>query len=58
MGLLFLGGVMNLLWITGLALFALLERLVPRGRAVGRLAGAALILLGGAELVTWLAGSA
>jgi predicted metal-binding membrane protein len=58
MGLLFLGGVMNLLWITGLAVFALLERLVPRGRAVGRLAGAALILLGGAELVTWLAGSA
>jgi predicted metal-binding membrane protein len=58
MGLLFFGGVMNLLWIAGLAVFALLERLVPRGHAVGRLAGAALILVGGAELVTWLAGSA
>lgn len=46
MALLFVGGVMNLFWIVGLALFALGERLLPAGHWIARLAGAALILWG------------
>jgi predicted metal-binding membrane protein len=37
--LLFVGGVMNLLWIAALMIFALLERLIPGGRMFSRLAG-------------------
>lgn len=57
MALLFFGGVMNLLWVAGLALFVLVERLTPRGRVLARVAGAALVVASGAELATWLAGS-
>jgi len=46
MALLFVGGVMNLLWIAGLAVFVLLEKIVPLGARGGRLAGGALILAG------------
>ncbi len=42
MALLFVGGVMNVLWIAGLAILVLLEKVVPTGRLVPRLAGAAL----------------
>jgi predicted metal-binding membrane protein len=34
MALLFVGGIMNLVWIGGLALFVLAEKLGPNGRAV------------------------
>jgi len=44
MGLLFLGGVMNLLWIAAITLFVLLEKIVPAGPLAGRLAGLAMIL--------------
>ena len=47
MALLFYGGVMNLYWIAGLALYVLLEKSVPAGHLVSRLAGAALIVWGG-----------
>jgi predicted metal-binding membrane protein len=50
MALLFYGGVMNLYWIVGLALFVLLEKTVPAGHWLGRLAGLLLILWGGALL--------
>jgi predicted metal-binding membrane protein len=50
MGLLFFGGVMNLLWVAGLTLFVLLEKVVPRGAWLGRLAGCGLILAGAAQL--------
>jgi predicted metal-binding membrane protein len=50
MGLLFFGGVMNLLWIAAITLFVLLEKLLPFGARGGRLAGAALIALGCAVL--------
>jgi predicted metal-binding membrane protein len=43
MGLLFVGGVMNLCWIAGLAAFVLLEKTVPLGHWLGRLAGAGLL---------------
>lgn len=46
MGLLFLGGVMNLLWIALIALFVLLEKVIPHGIGGGRLAGLAMIAAG------------
>jgi predicted metal-binding membrane protein len=46
MALLFFGGVMNLYWIVGLALFVLLEKTVPFGHWLGRLAGVTLVALG------------
>jgi predicted metal-binding membrane protein len=42
MVLLFVGGVMNVLWIAGLAILILLEKVVPTGRLIPRLAGAGL----------------
>jgi predicted metal-binding membrane protein len=53
MGLLFFGGVMNLFWVAGIALFVLLEKLAPHGAAAGRLAGALLLAAGGAQLARW-----
>jgi predicted metal-binding membrane protein len=44
--LLFVGGVMNLYWIGGLALFVLFEKLVPAGYWLSRVAGAALVAFG------------
>ena len=44
--LLFVGGIMNVLWIAGIALLVLLEKLVPRGELVARLSGVAMILAG------------
>ncbi|MBT9473802.1 MAG: DUF2182 domain-containing protein [Pseudomonadota bacterium] len=51
MALLFVGGVMNLVWIAMLALLVLAEKAFPAGRWVGRAAGAALIVWGLAILV-------
>ncbi len=41
--LLFVGGVMSLLWVALIAGFVLLEKLVPYGRLVGRIAGLTLV---------------
>ena len=46
MALLFVAGVMNLLWVAAIAAFVLLEKVAPLGRVVSRLAGAILILWG------------
>ena len=46
MALLFVGGVMNLLWIAALAGFVLVEKVVPRGVLIGRVAGAIMIAAG------------
>jgi predicted metal-binding membrane protein len=46
MALLFVGGVMNLLWIAGLTILVLLEKIAPTGRLVPRLAGAAMAAAG------------
>jgi predicted metal-binding membrane protein len=51
MGLMFFGGVMNLYWIAGLALLALLEKTVPAGHWLGCAIGVAL-LVWGAGLIT------
>jgi predicted metal-binding membrane protein len=50
--LLFVGGVMNLGWIAGLALFVLVEKTVPAGHWIGRAAGIGLVIWGGATLAT------
>ncbi|GAC1338458.1 MAG: DUF2182 domain-containing protein [Acetobacteraceae bacterium] len=47
MGVLFVGGVMNLLWVTGLAGLILVEKMAPPGAWLGRIAGAGLIVWGG-----------
>jgi predicted metal-binding membrane protein len=46
MGLLFVGGIMNVLWIAGLAILVLLEKVVPTGRLIPRLAGAGMAAIG------------
>jgi predicted metal-binding membrane protein len=46
MGLLFVGGVMNLLWIVAIAIFVLLEKTVPFAETGGRVVGAAMVLIG------------
>jgi predicted metal-binding membrane protein len=50
MGLLFVGGVMNLLWIAAIAIFVLLEKTIPFGEVGGRIAGVAMILVGAVSL--------
>ena len=49
--LLFVGGLMNLAWIAGLAAFVLVEKLAPAGHWAGRVAGAILAAWGLWELV-------
>lgn len=46
MALLFVGGVMNPLWIGGIALYILLEKFAPAGERLSRAAGVAMIALG------------
>ncbi|MFV8817221.1 DUF2182 domain-containing protein [Haliea sp. E17] len=51
--LLFVGGVMNLLWIAGLALLVLLEKLLPNGERLSRVFGLAALLAGLYLLLLW-----
>jgi predicted metal-binding membrane protein len=46
MALLFVAGVMNLLWVAAIAAAVLVEKVFPRGDLVGRVAGAALVIAG------------
>ena len=39
MALLFAGGIMNLLWIAGLAIYVLIEKVAPNGQVIARVAG-------------------
>src|SRR6202011_839817 len=50
MALLFVGGVMNVLWIATISAFVLIEKVVPFGRLISRIAGAGFVAAG-----TWLA---
>ena len=50
MALLFVGGVMNVLWIAAIAILVLAEKVVPAGRVISRTAGAGLVA-GGAWLL-------
>ena len=44
--LLFVGGVMNIVWIAGLSILVLLEKAMSDGRNVSRVVGLALIIGG------------
>ena len=46
MALLFVGGIMNLYWIAGLATYALAEKVLPGGERVARIAGVILVASG------------
>jgi predicted metal-binding membrane protein len=46
MTLLFVAGVMNVLWVAAIAVAVLVEKVVPRGDLVGRLAGVVLLAVG------------
>jgi len=50
--LLFVGGVMNLLWIAGLTLFVIVEKAAPWGHWAGHMAGAVLVLWGCGALLS------
>jgi predicted metal-binding membrane protein len=50
MVLLFVAGVMNLLWVAAIAAFVLVEKIFPRGRLVSWMGGAACLLTG----LVWL----
>ena len=47
MALLFVGGVMNLIWVAAIASFVLMEKIAPYGAVVGRAGGILLIGFGG-----------
>jgi predicted metal-binding membrane protein len=49
--LLFVGGVMNVLWIAALAVLVLLEKVLPFGRWISRIAGCFFFIAGGAWLL-------
>jgi predicted metal-binding membrane protein len=51
MALLFVGGVMNLLWIVVLTLFVLVEKFAPAGAMIGKWSGALLLAWAAATLV-------
>lgn len=51
MALLFVGGVMNMIWIAALAILVLIEKALPGGQWVGRGIGIALVAWGVATLV-------
>jgi predicted metal-binding membrane protein len=46
MGLLFVAGVMNLLWILAITVFVMLEKLVPMGRYAGKITGGCMMIAG------------
>jgi predicted metal-binding membrane protein len=52
MALLFVGGVMNLLWVVALTAIVAAEKLLPKGEWIGRAAGIALVAWGLAVTVT------
>ena len=54
--LLFVGGVMNLYWIVGLAIYVWVEKMLPAGFRVDRLMGMLLLIWGGV-LLTGLCGA-
>lgn len=49
--ILFVVGVMNLLWVAALAALVLLEKVTPHGEAVGRITGIALFIWGACLLI-------
>lgn len=50
MVLLFVGGIMNLAWIAGIALLVLIEKTLPWGGRMARATGAVLVVWGAVTL--------
>jgi predicted metal-binding membrane protein len=50
MALLFVAGVMNLLWVAVIALFVMAEKISPKGELLARVAGIALMIAGTVQL--------
>jgi predicted metal-binding membrane protein len=48
MALLFVAGIMNLLWVAVIALFVMAEKILAKGELLGRVAGIALVVAGAA----------
>jgi predicted metal-binding membrane protein len=46
MALLFVAGVMNLVWVAVIALFVMAEKILAKGELLGRVAGIALVTAG------------
>jgi predicted metal-binding membrane protein len=46
MALLFVGGVMNLLWVAAISIFVMVEKVAPLGRGLGHLASVCMVLAG------------
>lgn len=57
MALLFVGGIMNLLWVAGLAAVVLVEKLAPRNLRLPQLVGTALVAAGAWMLIGGLSPS-
>jgi predicted metal-binding membrane protein len=53
MALLFVAGVMNVWWIAVIAAFVLLEKVLPRGLFVGKIAGVLLVVWGVCMILSW-----
>ena len=51
MALLFVGGIMNLIWIAALSLIVFVEKILPGGERVGRVLGVVLIAWAGVTLL-------
>lgn len=56
MALLFVGGVMNLYWIVGIAVYVAVEKVLPGGPRIAKIMGAALMAWGGWLLAQYLVG--
>jgi len=50
MALLFVGGLMNLLWVAAIALLVLIEKTAPWGGRMARVTGVVLAIWGAAAL--------
>ena len=50
MMIMFVGGVMGIFWMVGIAVYVLLEKIIPRGELFSRVGGVAMALAG----VFWL----
>ncbi len=53
MALLFVGGVMNILWIAALAVLVAIEKVAPKGDAIAKALGAVMIGAGVVRLASW-----
>ena len=51
MALLFVGGVMNLIWVVGLTMLVAAEKLLPGGLWLARIVGIGMVVVGGALIL-------